>query len=90
MNNVSYCSYSDLDEVLIGLYLFVEQAYKQILYLSCQRFSNNDTPNFTDVELLTTYLFGQINGLHTQKNSSLYPKPLPGMVSPASQLSRLE
>jgi len=63
----SYNCITKPDEVLIELYLFIEQAHEQFLYLSCQRFSNNDVPDFTDVELLTTYLFGQINGLHTQK-----------------------
>lgn len=90
MNDLFYCNYTDLDEVLIGLYIFIDHAYQEFLHLSCQRFSNNDTPDFSDVELLTTYLFGQINGFHTQKNSLLYPKPLPGMVSPIARLSLLE
>jgi len=68
MHKLSYCNYDNNDELLIWLYLFIEQAHERFLYLSCQRFSNNNMPNFTDVELLTTYLFGQINGFHTQKN----------------------
>ena len=56
-------------EFLIWLYLFIEQAYKEYIFLNCQRLSNSDAPQFTDVELLTTFLFGQTHGFDTKKNS---------------------
>lgn len=56
-------------EFLIWLYLFIEQAYEEFLSSGCQRLSNNDVPRFTDVELLTTFLFGQVHGFDTKKNS---------------------
>jgi hypothetical protein len=67
MLKISEFNHEDPDELLIWLYLFVEQAHAEFLFLSCQRFSNNDQPLFTDVELLTTFLFGQVNGQNTQK-----------------------
>lgn len=43
---------------LIKLYLYVCEIYEEELKWHCQRFTKNQSePNFTDQELLTTYLF---------------------------------
>jgi len=42
---------------LIAIYLYVSDIYKQELKYSCQRFSNNSTPAFTDEEVMTIYLY---------------------------------
>lgn len=47
---------------LVHLYVYVCQQFCQDLWGSTQRFSNNDTPTFTDEEVLTIYLFGVIQG----------------------------
>lgn len=43
---------------IITLYSFVEEKYETILQYDCQRFSNNRYPAFSDVEVLTVYLYG--------------------------------
>lgn len=42
---------------LIKIYFLVEERYQEELQYCCQRFSNNDRPKFTDVEIMTIYLF---------------------------------
>lgn len=42
---------------LISLYMYICDAYKSSLRLCCQRFNNNSSPEFTDEEVLTIYLF---------------------------------
>ena len=42
---------------LISVYFFVCDLYEKELYESCQRFFNNASPEFTDQEILTIYLF---------------------------------
>jgi len=66
MLNLPQPDIEEPDELLIWLYLLIDQAYRDELFLSCQRFSNNATPIFRDVELLTTFLFGQVEGFRTQ------------------------
>ena len=46
---------------LIALYLYICEVYDNKLCLHCQRMSNNYSPEFTDQELLTVYLFGIIH-----------------------------
>lgn len=43
---------------LIALYLYVCECYTTELKWVCQRYSNNDSPSFTDEEVITIYLFG--------------------------------
>jgi hypothetical protein len=43
---------------LIQMYLFIRDMYNQTLKYSCQRFSNNAEPAFTDPEVMTIYLYG--------------------------------
>ncbi len=42
---------------LIAMYLYISDMYKYDLMYSCQRFSNNSKPEFTDEEILTIYLY---------------------------------
>ena len=42
---------------LIKLYQYVCDKYEQELKYTCERFSNNDKPEFTDQEIMTIYLF---------------------------------
>jgi hypothetical protein len=42
---------------LIAIYLYVCELYDDNLKYSCERFSNNSEPVFTDQEILTIYLF---------------------------------
>jgi hypothetical protein len=42
---------------LVSIYLFISDLYEKELKFSCQRFSNNANPDFTDAEILTVYLF---------------------------------
>ena len=45
---------------LIGIYLKISDLYENELKYHCQRFSNNNEPIFTDVELITIYLYSMI------------------------------
>jgi hypothetical protein len=42
---------------LIAMYLFISDIYKDDLAQSCNRFSNNSEPEFTDPEIMTIYLY---------------------------------
>ena len=42
---------------LISIYMYISELYESELQYTCQRFSNNSSPEFTDVELMTVYLF---------------------------------
>jgi hypothetical protein len=42
---------------LIAIYVYISELYKIELQYTCQRFSNNSSPDFTDQELMTIYLF---------------------------------
>ena len=48
----------DVQYTLVRIYLFVCQHYRGRLAATVQRQSNNDEPDFTDVEVLTVYLLG--------------------------------
>ena len=37
--------------------MYISELYEKELQYTCQRFSNNSTPEFTDAELMTVYLF---------------------------------
>lgn len=49
-------------EQLIQVYEHICQAFQQGLGGYTQRFSNNDTPVFTDEEVMTIYLYGLLRG----------------------------
>ena len=45
------------EQKLISIYFFVCDLYEKELFETCQRFSNNASPEFTDQEIMTIYLF---------------------------------
>ncbi len=47
---------------LTRLYVYVSDTYADTLWPYCQRFSNNDEPEFTDEEVIAIYLFGVTEG----------------------------
>jgi len=49
--------HKDKEDKLIAIYFFVCNQYDTNLKFSCQRFSNNDQPSFTDQEIMTIYLY---------------------------------
>jgi hypothetical protein len=44
---------------LVEIFFYVSDAYEKELKFSCERFSNNSSPEFTDQEIMTVYLFCQ-------------------------------
>jgi hypothetical protein len=44
--------------LLITIFLYISEQYKEKLRAECQRFSNNCNPEFTDEEAITIFLFG--------------------------------
>ena len=42
---------------LVAIYMYISELYESELQYTCQRFSNNSSPEFTDAELMTIYLF---------------------------------
>jgi len=42
---------------LVAIYMYISELYESELKYTCQRFSNNSSPEFTDAELMTVYLF---------------------------------
>ena len=48
----------DWQDKLIRLYVYICEHYKTHLWIYDQRLSNNNSPKFTDEEVLTIYLFG--------------------------------
>ena len=69
---------------LITIYMYISELYEKELQYTCQRFSNNSTPEFTDAELMTVYLFAiteeqrfQVKQIHRFANDymlSWFPK----------------
>lgn len=83
---------------LIRLYEFLSEEYHSHLWPFCQRFSNHNKPNFSDVEVLTVYLFGLKQGHRELKKihffthcflNNWFPN-LPSYVSFVRRLNRLE
>ena len=46
-----------LSTKLVEIYFYVCEKFEKDLRFSCQRFTNNDNPEFTDQEIMTIYLF---------------------------------
>jgi hypothetical protein len=42
---------------LVEIFFYVSDSYEKELKFSCERFSNNSCPEFTDQEIMTVYLF---------------------------------
>jgi hypothetical protein len=83
---------------LINIYFYVTDLYDNELKYLCQRFSNNNEPEFTDQEIITIYLFAmhqeqRFKIRHIYKFASDYlrswfPK-LPSYVAFNTRLNRL-
>jgi hypothetical protein len=56
---------------LIEIYFFVCEKFEKDLQFSCQRFSNNNTPEFTDQEIMTIYQFFT-NQMHHYQIKRIY------------------
>ena len=54
----------DWETLLIQLYCDVWEQYQSHLWRYCERMSNNSTPDFTDEEVMTIYLFGILRKRH--------------------------
>jgi hypothetical protein len=83
---------------LISMYLYISDIYESDLQFSCERFSNNDNPEFSDQEIITLFLFS-IKYEHKYKIKHIYqfakdyllswfPK-LPSYVAFTTRLNRL-
>ena len=48
----------DWQERLITLYVYLNKHFDEVLWSYCQRFSPNATPQLTDSEVVTIYLWG--------------------------------
>ena len=57
---------------LIELYYYVSAIYDNRLAHSVQRFSNNCSPKFTDVEIITRYLWATLQKQYTKKDVYKY------------------
>ena len=85
-------------EQLIAIYLYICDMYEYRLKYCCERFSNNQHPEFTDQEVLTIYLFTmaheqrfKVKHMHQFAKdylNSWFPK-LPSYVAFNSRLNRL-
>ena len=82
---------------LISVYVFLDEEYHNYLWPFCQRFSNNHSPDFSDVEVLTVYFWGikmghkQLNYIHLFTKVMLrewFPN-LPSYVSFVRRLNRM-
>lgn len=83
---------------LVEIYFYVCEKYEKELKFSCQRFSNNSKPIFTDQEIMTIYLFAisqeerfQIKSIYKYANRYLrswFPK-LPSYAAFNNRINRL-
>ena len=65
--------FSDTDELLIWLYVFIDNLFQQEeLSLYTNRLSNNCFPFFTDVELFTCAIFAELMGYRSKKDGYKY------------------
>jgi hypothetical protein len=82
---------------LVVLYVFVCDQFHNDFRTHCQRFSNNNTPEFTDEEVITIFLYGimqrrfQIKDIYNYTSDHMadwYPD-LPSYVAFVQRLNRL-
>jgi len=83
---------------LVEIFFFVSDAYEKELKFSCERFSNNSCPVFSDQEIMTVYLFcisqeqrtkiKQIYNFADQYLRSWFPK-LPSYAAFNNRINRL-
>lgn len=87
----------DWQDKLIKLYLFNDKYYHSRLWIHSQRFSNNGQPGFSDVEVMTVYLWGLLRGFceikkiyrYTADHLRQWFPELPSYVSYINRLNRL-
>jgi hypothetical protein len=48
--------FQDKDDKLIRIYFFICDKFEELQFY-CERFSNNNSPEFTDQEIMTIYLY---------------------------------
>lgn len=89
----------DWRDLLISVFVYVCQKYKEELWVYCQRMSNNQKkPDFLDEEAITLYLFGIIQGRteikeihkYAQDHLSDWFPDLPSYVAFIQRLNRFE
>lgn len=83
---------------LVEIFFYVSDAYEKELKFSCERFSNNSCPAFSDQEIMTVYLFcinqeqrtkiKQIYNFADQYLRSWFPK-LPSYAAFNNRINRL-
>ncbi|MDP1621384.1 MAG: transposase [Bacteroidales bacterium] len=83
---------------LVEIFFYVSDAYEKELKFSCERFSNNSCPGFTDQEIMTVYLFcisqeqrtkiKQIYNFANEYLRSWFPK-LPSYAAFNNRINRL-
>jgi len=83
---------------LVEIFFYVSDAYEKELKFSCERFSNNSCPAFSDQEIMTAYLFcisqeqrikiKQIYNFADQYLRSWFPK-LPSYAAFNNRINRL-
>ena len=89
----------DWRDLLISLFVYVCQKYKEELWLYCQRMSNNrKKPDFPDEEVITLYLSGIIQGRTEIREIYKYAQDrltdrfpdLPSYAASVNRLNRFE
>jgi hypothetical protein len=83
---------------LVEIFFYVSDAYEKELKFSCERFSNNSSPEFSDQEIMTVYLFcisqeqrtkiKQIYNFANEYLRSWFPK-LPSYAAFNNRINRL-
>jgi len=83
---------------LVEIFFYVSDAYEKELKFSCERFSNNSCPEFSDQEIMTVYLFcisleqrtkiKQIYNFANEYLRSWFPK-LPSYAAFNNRINRL-
>lgn len=66
----------DKDDKLVNIYCFICDKFEELQFY-CERFSNNDKPDFTDQEIMTVYLYtmhheGHMKVKHIHRFASEY------------------
>jgi len=64
----------DWQEKLIVLFVYISKHYEDHLWTYTQRLSPNASPEFSDSEVITIYLWGVLRGYQTVKESHEYIK----------------
>ena len=88
----------DKEDKLIEIYLYICEKFKKDLKFCCQRYSNNNKPEFSDEEVMTIYLYTihqeqrfkckQIHRFANDYLSSWFPK-LPSYSAFNNRINRL-